>query len=90
MADVSNETAESHTFDYTSSKGTKKINVAQYFKERYNIVLQYPKLQCLVVGTKGSLMPMEVSLNLSCLLCHMLAISAVIKEDGQFILRFPI
>ncbi|XP_046856737.1 protein argonaute-2-like isoform X1 [Xenia sp. Carnegie-2017] len=39
----------------------KTISVFEYFKEKYNIALRYPDLPCLKVGSKGSLIPIEVS-----------------------------
>ncbi|KNE61897.1 hypothetical protein AMAG_07166 [Allomyces macrogynus ATCC 38327] len=57
------EGADKCMFMYTPAEGgvPQPLSVAQYFKTKYGILLQYPKLPCLVVGTpeKSVMLPME-------------------------------
>ncbi|KNE73272.1 hypothetical protein AMAG_17442 [Allomyces macrogynus ATCC 38327] len=59
---LSREGADRCMFAYTPEGGApQQLSVAQYFKIKYGILLQYPKLPCLVVGTpqKSVMLPME-------------------------------
>ncbi|GAV06854.1 hypothetical protein RvY_16771 [Ramazzottius varieornatus] len=53
---VANATAASHKFE---NKG-KMVTVADYFKNEYKIVLKYPNLPLLQIGSGKTMMPMEV------------------------------
>ncbi|KNE62897.1 hypothetical protein AMAG_08075 [Allomyces macrogynus ATCC 38327] len=59
---LSREGADRCMFIYTPEGGApQELSVAQYFKIKYGLLLQYPKLPCLVVGTleKSVMLPME-------------------------------
>jgi eukaryotic translation initiation factor 2C len=57
IKDISVKPAESITFNV----GDRETNVAEYFKEKYNIQLEYPSLQCVIVNKEQNF-PIE--------LCH--------------------
>ncbi|KNE62762.1 hypothetical protein AMAG_07947 [Allomyces macrogynus ATCC 38327] len=59
---LSREGADRCMFTYTPEGGApQQLSVAQYFKIKYGILLQNPKLPCLVVGTpqRSVMLPME-------------------------------
>ncbi|KAJ3017212.1 hypothetical protein HKX48_003664 [Thoreauomyces humboldtii] len=47
---ISDTPASRLVFDHATNGVTRKISVADYFKEQYNITLQYPHLPCFSVG----------------------------------------
>ncbi|KAI8909304.1 Piwi domain-containing protein [Powellomyces hirtus] len=47
---VDSTPAQRNMFDHTSGGVTRKISVADYFRETYNIQLKYPHLPCFVCG----------------------------------------
>ncbi|KAF2360621.1 Argonaute linker 2 domain [Trinorchestia longiramus] len=57
---VSKDNCLTHTFPYEENGTTRTVNIVQYFRERYNYHIRYPKLNCIQVGNKGTLLPMEV------------------------------
>ncbi|KAJ3365839.1 hypothetical protein GGF31_008433 [Allomyces arbusculus] len=59
---LSREGADRCMFMYAPEGGApQQLSVAQYFKLKYDVTLQYPKLPCLIVGTplKSVMLPME-------------------------------
>ncbi|KAJ1917762.1 hypothetical protein H4219_003016 [Mycoemilia scoparia] len=60
---ITNESAERSVFELRPKDGTDspttKISVANYFKQRYNIILQYPYLPCVKMA-RGDIFPMEL------------------------------
>ena len=52
---LSVKSARDETFDCEG----RKVSVLNYFKDKYNITLQYPDLPCIKIG-KGSLIPLEL------------------------------
>eukprot|EP00794_Sanderia_malayensis_P018557 gene18557-20424_t len=59
---LSKESARNLTFERDDDGKKRKISVAQYFHEKYNIQLRYPNLQCLKAGSaeKTIHLPMEL------------------------------
>lgn len=55
---LSTKSAREETFDCEG----RKVTVMNYFREKYNVNLNYPDLPCIKIGQKGSLIPMELCL----------------------------
>ncbi|CAB4010097.1 argonaute-2 isoform X1 [Paramuricea clavata] len=53
---LSFKSAKDETFDCEG----RKVSVLNYFKDQYNITLQYPDLPCIKIGQKGNLIPIEL------------------------------
>ena len=53
---LSFKSAKDETFDCEG----RKVSVLNYFKDKYNITLQYPDLPCIKIGQKGNLIPIEL------------------------------
>ncbi|CEO96269.1 Argonaute linker 2 domain containing protein [Plasmodiophora brassicae] len=60
--DIDKQNALEFVFDIEENGKLRKVNVAQYFEERYQVKLKYPNLPLLIVGNKsnGARLPMEV------------------------------
>ena len=59
----------SHRFPLQQENGqTIECTVAQYFKDKYKLILRYPHLPCLQVGQeqKHTYLPLEVNINVLC------------------------
>ena len=54
---ITNETANTWMFD--NEKAGRKVSVAEYFKEEYNIVLKYPNLPLVLKSNKKTAFPIE-------------------------------
>ncbi|KAA0192712.1 hypothetical protein HAZT_HAZT007142 [Hyalella azteca] len=57
---VSKKNCLTHTFTVEKEGVSRQVNIVQYFQERYDFMIQYPELNCIKVGTKETLLPIEV------------------------------